>query len=143
MKTLAILLALFVGSLIYAQETQTTPEVKTGTITVVVPNVSSDQGEILFALYSEDNFLNQQPKFHAMSEIKDGKAVGIFENVPAGTYSVVFFHDKNGNKKMDFESNGMPMEDYGTSGTTSYGPPQWNDTKFEYDASSKEMEIRL
>lgn len=143
MKTLAILLALFVGSLMYAQNTESPTEVKTGTITVDVPNVSSDQGEILFALYTEDNFLNQQPKFHAMSKIKDGHAVGVFENVPAGTYAVVFFHDKNSNTKMDFETNGMPIEDYGTSGTTSYGPPMWNDTKFEFDATSKEMEIRL
>lgn len=140
MKTLILLLAMFVGSFMYSQETST----PTGKITVKVPNANSDEGDMLFALYSEDNFLQGRPKFSALSKIKDGYASGTFENVPEGTYSVVILHDKNGNHQMDFDQSGMPLEGYGTSGNAyNYGPPTWEDSHFSYDGKDTEMEIRL
>lgn len=140
MKTLILLLAMFLGSLMYSQ----TSPVTTGKITVKVTNANSDEGEMLFALYSEDNFLQGRPQFSALSKIKDGYATGTFENVPEGTYAVVILHDKNGNHQMDFDQSGMPLEGYGTSGNTySYGPPTWEDSRFNYEGKDTEMKIRL
>lgn len=143
MKTLAFLLAMLVGSIVYAQETVDSSK-SSGTIKATVPNLKSDEGQVLFALYTEDNFLMQPSIYPAKSEMHDGKAYAIFENVPAGTYAIVVLHDKNSNKKMDFDSSGMPMEDYGTSGNTmSYGPPNWTDANFDFDGSQKNIDIRL
>lgn len=143
MKTIALLLAFLTGSVLFAQS-ETNDSLKTGTIHVTIPNVSSDQGEVLLALYQKENFLSHAPKFHAMSKIENGVADATFENVPEGTYAIVLYHDKNGNKQMDFDTNGMPLEDYGGSGNAmSYGPPNWEDCKFDFHQEKLEMEIRL
>ncbi|TBW28930.1 DUF2141 domain-containing protein [Gramella sp. KN1008] len=120
MKTIALLLAMFVASLMYGQDEAS------GRISATVNNVSGTQGEVLFALYTEDNFMKKEPNFSAMSKITDGIATVVFENVPEGTYALVVMHDKNSNKQMDFDPNGMPKEDYGTSGNTMSFGPGWN-----------------
>ncbi|MCM8570712.1 DUF2141 domain-containing protein [Gramella jeungdoensis] len=138
MKTIALLLAMLLGSLMYGQTDAT------GKITATVPNVNGSDGEVLFALYTEDNFMKREANFSAMSKIVDGKAVGVFDNVPEGTYALVAMHDKNSNKRMDFDTSGMPQEDYGTSGNSmSFGPPNWMESKFDFDGNKKEIEIRF
>lgn len=84
------------------------------TITVTVP-VTSDEGNVLLGLYTEDIFLKAAPMKRAIAEIIDGKAIATFENVAPGTYGISLFQDKNGNKQMDFDVNGMPLEPYGIS----------------------------
>lgn len=138
MKTIVVLAAMFLGSLMNGQEE------KPGSITATVPNVTSSNGEVLFAMYSEDSFMKKEPEFAAKSEIKNGKATAIFENVPEGNYAIVVLHDENGNGKMDFKAGGMPAENYGTSGNSMiYGPPNWEDSNFDFDGTEKEMEIRF
>ena len=138
MKTIALLLAMLVGSLMFGQTEST------GKITATVPNINGTGGEVLFALYTEGNFMKREPDFSAMSKIKDGQATVIFENVPGGTYALVALHDKNGNHRMDFDADGMPQEDYGSSGNSiSYGPPSWIESKFDFKGGEKELEIRF
>lgn len=111
------------------------------TITVVVP-VKSDKGTVLFGLYDENTFMKAAPLKGLESEIIDGKATVTFENVAPGTYAITLFHDTNGNKQMDFEPNGMPIEMYGVSNNVmSYGPPQWSDAKFEVDSQPLHFDI--
>lgn len=137
MKTLLLLLALFIGSLVNAQ-TAATHELK-----VSVPNVTNDNGEVLFALYTEENFM-REPAYAKKSEIKDGKATVTFENIPEGNYALMVMHDENANGRMDFETNGMPKESYASSGdSAAMGPPMWSDTNFKLDASTKAMSLRF
>ncbi|MDX1761299.1 MAG: DUF2141 domain-containing protein [Christiangramia sp.] len=138
MKTLAVFAAILFGSILNAQTD------KTGSISATVPNVTGTEGSVKFGLYSEETFMKNAPEFSVKAKIRDGKAIANFENVPEGTYAVLVMHDKNENNKMDFDSNGMPLEDYGSSGNAlSYGPPVWEESKFEFDGSSKEMVIRF
>jgi uncharacterized protein (DUF2141 family) len=45
---------------------------------------------------------------------------------------------------MDFELNGMPLEDYGmTNNVMTYGPPQYSDGKFELRNKDLTFEIKL
>jgi uncharacterized protein (DUF2141 family) len=63
--------------------------------------------------------------------IKNGKIIVKFKNITNGEYSIICYHDKNNNKQMDFNSNGMPLEDYGSfNNKMSYGPPNFEDSKF-------------
>lgn len=121
-----------------------TISVEEGTkITVTVP-LNSDEGNVLIGLYTEGTFLKAAPIMSTSAEIVDGKAIGTFQNVPAGTYGISLFQDKNSNKQMDFDANGMPLEPYGISNNVmSYGPPQWSDAKFEVGNEPVEMEIRM
>ncbi|UBZ06089.1 DUF2141 domain-containing protein [Salegentibacter mishustinae] len=139
MKTIAILFSLFLCQIAFAQ-TETT-----GNIVVSVENLSSEEGKVYFALFNEDNFLKKASIQGEVSEIKEGVAQITFSEVPSGTYAVTAYHDKNGNQQMDFESNGIPKENYGVSNNQMnlYGPPLWEDAKFEFDGSDKALQLQF
>ena len=139
MKTIAILFSLFLCQIAFAQ-TETT-----GNIVVSVENLSPEEGKVYFVLFNEDNFLKKAPIQGEVSEIKEGVAQITFSEVPSGTYAVTAYHDKNGNQQMDFESNGIPKENYGVSNNQMnlYGPPLWEDAKFEFDGSEKNLKLQF
>mgnify|MGYP001828692457 FL=1 len=144
MKTIIITLALVLSHLFaLAQSAVSDKALSETTITVNVP-VNSDQGNVIFGLYDEATFMKAGPLLGLESDIIEGKASVTFEGVPPGTYAVVLFHDKNGNKQMDFEPNGMPKEMYGVSNNImSMGPPLWSDAKFEVNGEPLTLEIRM
>lgn len=139
MNTLITLIAVLM-----LQQVQPTQEKET-TIAVVVENINTNEGKILFSLYTKDTFMRSAPNYTASAEIVNGTAKVVFENIPEGTYAITCFHDRNGNGKMDFEPNGMPLEKYGVSTNTinPYGPPNWNDVKFENKGEPLVFNIKL
>lgn len=150
MKTILFTLVLSLTAAIMTAQTETptltadqTEVVTDGTtITVTVP-VPNGKGTVLFTLHSEETFM-QKGLVDLEGEIVDGKAIVIFENIPAGNYGILLFHDANGNKSMDFEPNGMPIEMFGVSNNVmSYGPPMWSDAKFEVASDPITLEIRM
>ncbi|BAO54024.1 DUF2141 domain-containing protein [Nonlabens marinus] len=131
MKTIMTTLLLVIISAFAKAQTPSTSQ-ETYTLTVTVPNAKTNDGDMMFSLNTEANFMKGAPVQSASAEIKDGVATVTFENVPKGTYGILVLHDKNGNGQMDYEANGMPLEPYGMSNNpTSYGPPTWADAKFE------------
>lgn len=117
---------------------------KTTTITVTVHNVTSSKGKVLFGLHTKDTFMTSKGIQGAASSIVDGKATAEFKNVEPGTYAILVLHDENDNKRMDFQSNGMPAENYAMSNNPmSYGPPQFNDAKFEVTDKDLNLDIRF
>jgi len=143
MKIILLSISLmFTATFLYAQNTSTSISEGT-TITVSVP-CKSNEGNVLIGLYTEATFLKAAPNMSLSAEIVDGKATATFENVAVGTYGISLFHDKNSNKQMDFDLNGMPVEPYGVSNNTmSFGPPQWSDAKFEVADQPVIIEIRM
>lgn len=144
MKTIITLSLLFLAAFANAQvETSGSATITGTTITITVP-VSSEKGEIIAGLYNEATFLKAAPLQGANSSIKDGLATLTFTDVAPGVYGITLFHDTNENKRMDFEASGMPKENYGVSNNVmNFGPPQWEDAKFEVAAEAIEMEIRM
>lgn len=113
------------------------------TITVTVINVSSDAGKVGFALYNKDNFM-KKPIQGLEGEIKDGKTTIIFESVKPGEYAVICYHDKNNNDKMDFDSNRMPLEDFGASNNVmAFAPPTFEGSKFMMNTENLKLEIKF
>ncbi|KAA1244270.1 DUF2141 domain-containing protein [Aquimarina sp. RZ0] len=140
MKTLVLFLA--ITAVNYITNAQNTKEGVT--ITVTVPNVSNSNGSVLFGLYDETTFMTAAPIKSAKGKIIDGKTTITFTNVSAGEYGISCVHDANDNNRMDFEDNGMPIENYGVSNNNmSYGPPMWNDAKFEVGTENLDLEIRF
>tara|TARA_R110002073_G_scaffold8207_1_gene45669 strand:- start:106299 stop:106712 length:414 start_codon:yes stop_codon:yes gene_type:complete len=137
MKILATILTaslMFIGSIALN---------KKQTITATVVNVTSNSGKVSFALYNKENFM-QKPLQSKNAKIVDGKSTVTFENVEAGEYAIICFHDKNDNDKMDFQPSGMPMEDYGMSNNVmSFGPPTYSDAKFEVSVEDVNLEIKF
>ena len=142
MKTVLLALALAFSTYITYAQGDLSHENGTTTITVTVP-VQSSEGNIVYGLYNETNFM-QKPSVGLTGEIKDGTSTVTFENVAPGTYAVILFHDKNSNKIMDFEPNGIPKEMYGVSNNImNFGPPQWSDAKFEVTEEPITLNIRM
>jgi len=133
----------------YAQATSVSElnnnEENTFNIDVVINKVSSDKGKIYFGLYdSQSNYNSRKPLKTDNTAIKDGIAIVTFKSLEPGTYVVTCFHDANDNGRMDFETNGMPIEDYGmTNNVMSFGPPQFTDGKFELKDKDLTFEIKL
>tara|TARA_B100000949_G_C14094383_1_gene371371 strand:- start:248 stop:661 length:414 start_codon:yes stop_codon:yes gene_type:complete len=137
MKSIFIFLIAFSSTLIYSQKTSTS-------IQVSVNNVPGSDGTVQFGLYSKDNFMVAPPLQSATGKIEASKTTVTFNNVAPGEYAVLCYYDKNDNKQMDFEENGMPTESYGASNNImSMGPPQWSDAKFEVKEAPIMLEIRL
>ncbi|WP_298781602.1 DUF2141 domain-containing protein [uncultured Polaribacter sp.] len=136
-----LLVSILVTVVIFISSTLTAQE-KTS-IKVTVVNATSDKGKVSFALYNKAGFL-RKPIDAKRAEIVNGKSTVTFNNVVAGEYSVVCSHDKNGNGKMDFHENGMPMEDYGSSNNVmSYGPPNFYDSKFTISDKNVSLDIKF
>ncbi|WP_428742476.1 DUF2141 domain-containing protein [Tenacibaculum sp.] len=113
-------------------------------ITATVVNATSDKGTVKYALYTKDNF-RKKPLQAQKSIIKEGKSTVVFENVPSGEYAIICFHDANANDKMDFQPNGMPLEDYGATNNrlSRFGPPQYEEAKFLVEDKDVSFEIRF
>ncbi|WP_353779376.1 DUF2141 domain-containing protein [Winogradskyella sp. 3972H.M.0a.05] len=139
MKTLALTLAFALTSILgYAQDTEGT------TITVTIENIKSNDGKVLLSLHTKDTFMKGPGVKNAESKIEDGKVVITFENVTPGEYAIMALHDKNENNKMDFQDSGMPAEDYGTSNNVmTFGPPQYDNSKFNVADKPVELNIKF
>ncbi len=114
------------------------------TLTVIIDNISNDNGKVLLSLHTADTFMKGSGIQHKESEIVAGKIKLTFQNVPLGTYAIMALHDENDNQRMDYETNGMPKESYGMSGNEmSYGPPNFEDAKFKVLDQNLDFNIRF
>lgn len=117
-----------------------------GELKVEFKNVNAkNKGEVHIALYnSKETFLT--PNFFKSSivEVKEGSFTVQFKDIPFGTYAVSAYHDINGNQQMDFNENGMPIEDYAMSGTPNQmGPPNWEEVKFEFEKDAQTINVNF
>jgi len=132
------LLAVITGAMLFITNSV---KAQNKTITATVVNVASDDGKVGFALYDKTNF-RKIPIQASASIIKEGKSVVVFKDVAVGEYAVICYHDRNDNNKMDFQSNGMPLEDYGVSNNVmNFGPPNYEDAKFI--VSDKDVSLKI
>ena len=132
--SLLVTAALFISTSITAQNK---------TIKVTVVNVTSDAGKVGFALHNKTTFLKDGIT-SLTAKIIDGKSTVTFENVPAGEYAIVCFHDRNDNNVMDFADNGMPLEDYGASNNDmTFGPPNFDKSKFVVADKNVSLDIKF
>lgn len=132
--TLLVATALFISTSITAQNK---------TITATVINVTSDSGKVGFALYSKTTFM-KIPLQSKNAKIIDGKSTVTFENLEVGEYAVICYHDSNDNDKMDFQANGMPLENFGASNNDmSFGPPSFDKAKFMVTDKNVSLDIKF
>lgn len=138
-----ILTIVFVLSSVFIANAQESITSKTGTIKVSVNNVLNDSGTVHFAVFTKENF-RTQALFAKTATIKEGVSTVIFENIPVGEYAIICYHDENENNQLDFETNGMPKESYGTSNNAlNFGPPQFEDSKFIVNEEPLTLEIKF
>ena len=139
MKKVTLLLALVLCiNYAYSQES------KGVDLVITVENVLSDGGEILAVLHTEDTFMNSNGIAEVMLKGEKGAVSFTFKDVKPGRYAVMVMHDVNSNKNMDSDSNGMPIENYGMSGSELHmGPPTFEAAKFDVADTDLEISIRF
>lgn len=145
-RIITLVILYFVTYIAQAQsENAVKEETNQVNVTVTIPNVSGTEGEVLIVLYnSSESFAKREPMAAKNSKISVGTASVVFENVTPGLYAVVCLHDKNGNQRMDFDANGMPIESYGMSNNKMLmGPPSFEDAKFTVENKSLDLTIRF
>ena len=112
-------------------------------ITVTVINATNNNGKVSFALF--DEVTHMKTLLYAKSEkIVDGRSSVTFENLDKGEYSIICFHDKNKNDKMDFNENGIPTEDYGSyCNILNFGQPSYLGSKFTLAEEDLTLEVKF
>tara|TARA_R110001583_G_scaffold2879_1_gene19857 strand:+ start:7492 stop:7923 length:432 start_codon:yes stop_codon:yes gene_type:complete len=143
MQQVLIIITLFFTSVLLAQDSNKSEKKTLKGITATVVNVLSNNGKVNFALFTKENF-REIPIMSASSIINNGISTVEFNNVEAGEYAIICYHDANENGRMDFNENGMPMENYGTSNNPlNFGPPQFESSKFEVADKNLNLEIKF
>jgi uncharacterized protein (DUF2141 family) len=98
-------------------------------IQIKVVNLTTNEGKVGVLLLNEE----KKVVASAMLKVQENQCSIKFENQSAGKYAAKFFHDQNGNGKMDANSLGIPAESYGFSNGVKgiFGsPPEFNKTIF-------------
>lgn len=116
-----------------------------GTLIVKFLGLKSSEGNIKVALAnSKSNYSDHKnPYIGITAEIKNNISTAVIENIPFGEYAVKAFHDEDANDKLNTNFLGIPMEDYGFSNNArgTFGPPSWEDAKFQFAKDTLKVEI--
>lgn len=124
-KITTLLLCLTLGFSALAQDD------KDLTVRVEIAVTKYNKGNIFIALYdSEDSHMKKSVK-SGVGVVKDNQVVFNIDKLHPGEYSISFFHDVNGNKKLDKNFLGIPKEPYGFSNNQKgrFGPPSFAASK--------------
>lgn len=118
-----------------------------GEMKLQLSNVNvSNKGVIYIAVFSkEEDFMTRNFFKSTMVEVEKNSSIEVvFKDIPYGFYAVSAFHDINGNQQMDFNENGMPIEDYAMSGTPNQmGPPNWDQVKVEFKGDAQVINLNF
>ncbi|HAW26398.1 MAG TPA: hypothetical protein DCX38_24080, partial [Pseudomonas sp.] len=84
-------------------------------LTVKLNNLEHDRGTVRVALFSDPKTFRKADQAFASSEspAKAGTVTVLFEDVPAGDYAVMAYHDENANGELDLRFGMFPTEGYG------------------------------
>ena len=92
-----------------------------------------NKGNIFLAVYDSDNTHMKKTHKSGYGVVKDSEVVLLVKNLKKGTYSFSYFHDVNGNRKLDNNFLGIPKEPYGFANDQRgrFGPPSFKDAIIE------------
>ncbi len=109
-----------------------------------VTQVQGSAGVVRCGLFRQQGWL-KNPVQPAAAKIHGGKALCVFRGISPGVYALSAFHDENSNGKLDTNFLGMPVEDYCASRNArgTFGPPSFDDAKFQYGGGTKRLEARM
>lgn len=119
-----------------------------GTLSVKLEGIQTEKGgKIYIALFNQKgNYMSENRYKGLIVDVNDEDSFAdiSFIDLPEGDYAVTAFHDTNGNGEMDFDSNGMPLEAWATSGKSNpYGPPTWETSKIELKGGDLDIKLNF
>lgn len=122
----------------------------TATLTVRISGIRSTTGKIGVVLYGDGQGFPLDPSQSvAVKRVdidpKTLTATAVFEKLPQGVYAVTVLHDEKLIGKMEFDSQGIPLEGYGISNNpdSSSGPPTFDESKFSVNQAEQAIDIAM
>ncbi len=117
-------------------------------LTVVVEGVRSSDGLMAFTLYPDDpkRFLVHRGQIGVLRTPAAAGATRICIALPdAGVYSMVVYHDADGDHRFNRSAIGLPAEGYGFSNNppSLLGLPSFKSTRFRTQAGDNTVRVRL
>ena len=119
--------------------------VDAATLTVSVKGVKTLSGDLLVAVYdNKESFQKDAFKNVKVPATSDTVEFTI-EDLVAGEFAIMLFHDIDADMKLKKNFVGMPREPWGASlqGKSVFGPPKWKDVVFEVSDNDSTLEIAL
>ena len=115
---LLLLIQIVCGLALFAEEAVTESK-----LTVEITNVTTDEGQIILAIYNSSENYDKRIAFQEVKLLPEVDTVTFETNVPDGEYLVMLVHDINKNGKLDTNFIGMPKEPVGLSNYDGKGIP--------------------
>ena len=110
-----------------------------GRVEVEMTGFENDEGQALVALYLDpQGWPDGGGSVFTTTAvpISDGRAVALFEGVPAGPFAVSVIHDADNDRELDTGVFGIPSEAYGFSADArdTFGPPSFEQARLDLAA---------
>jgi uncharacterized protein (DUF2141 family) len=121
-------------------------ESKNSQLTVSIENIKYHAGEIMIAVYDNENdFLSSNLFYSKKCKVNRTSIAECELQIPFGKYSISIFHDINSNGVLDTNFIGIPKEPYGFSNNVrgQFGPPDYKTTLFTFEKNSSQITIFL
>jgi len=114
-------------------------------LSLTIKPVKQSKGNLMVAVYNSKDTFQKNQLTAQRTDAVGGEMEINFNDLPAGEYAVMVYHDVNGNEKLDTNLLGLPTEPWGGSlqGKRGFGAPGWNDTRLELSTSDLSMTIEL
>lgn len=117
------------------------------TLRVTLNGVKHDNGTVNVALFADEKTFRKADQAFATHQepAYKGSITLVFDDVPAGKYAVMAYHDENGNGKLDLRFGMFPIEGYGLSNNPKImGPPSFKASAFNVAAEDPlEIDVDL
>jgi len=138
----------YIISTIFLGIVLTTSAQNSGTLIVEIDSFKNNDGVVAVAMFDKEEGFpgSEENMVHAATaEIKDGKAVVEFKDLPFGEYAISAFHDENSNGELDTNWIGIPKEGLGASNNAKgrMGPPKYEDARFQFEKDQQKMQFEI
>jgi uncharacterized protein (DUF2141 family) len=119
------------------------------TLTLKITGIKEPKGKMACALFWQNKGF---PRKHRRAlrrtwvDVESDTVVCVFKRTGLGDYAASVFLDRNSNGKLDTNAIGSAKEPWGVSRNAAhkrFGPPLYNDAKFDYKGGPVTIEIEL
>jgi uncharacterized protein (DUF2141 family) len=115
-----------------------------GMLSFTVTGLRSRRGLVYAGIYADSAGFPADPSAalaYGGAAVDGSSATVVFRGLPPGYYAVAFFHDENGNGRLDTGTFGRPLEGYGFSNDARgrMGPPSFAAAAFGYSGGELEL----
>jgi uncharacterized protein (DUF2141 family) len=141
----SLLLLFVMGNL--AWSTSAKADLK-GNLTVEIDGLKNKQGQLCLSVFSSTQGFpsNRDRAFlRQCTKISDTTLTFTFNNLKAGSYAVAAYHDANGDRTLNRNNLGMPVEGFGFSRNpeVSTSAPKFGDAAFLLAGTNTNIQIKL